>query len=465
MAIAFDPASFRDRHARVFRRDGRILRALSALGLRDWELLKASTFFQRHVDAGTLVRTRRAQDEAALLSELGAGWAAVVEHDAVPFISYPYEWTFGMLRAAALLHLELLGDALEEGLVLKDATAYNVQFVGTRPVFIDTASFTRLQPGEVWHGYRQFCQTFVYPLMLQAYKDVPYQPWLRGSLEGISARDMYAVLSVRDLVRPGVLPHVILHAKAQARFEDTSADVRTALKRAGFNRALIQSNVARLRRVIEQLEWSGRGSPWAGYAETHSYSDKDVEQKAAFVDSATRASAPRWVWDLGANTGRFARVAADHADHVLALDVDGPAVERMYRDLQSGPTNILPLVGSLTDPSPGVGWRNEERLPMLRRGKPDLTLCLALVHHVVIGAHIPLPDFVDWLSTLGADVVIEFVTKQDAMVRRLLANKDDHYTDYDQAAFEARLDRYFRILARLSIHEGTRVLYHGVRES
>ena len=465
MAIAFEPASFRDRHARIFRRDGRILRALSPLGLRDWELLTASTFFHRYLDAGSLVRTHRAEDESALLAELGDGWAAVIEHDAVPFISYPYEWTFGMLRAAALLHLDLLRDALDEGLILKDATAYNVQFVGTRPVFIDTASFTRLEPGEVWHGYRQFCQTFVYPLMLQAYKDVPFQPWLRGSLEGISAHDMQAVLSVRDLVRPGVFAHVALHARAQARFEDTSADVRSALKQAGFNPALIKSNVARLRRLIERLEWPGHRSHWAGYTETHSYSETDVEQKSMFVRDATRASAPRWVWDLGGNTGHFARIAAEHASHVLALDADGPAVERMYRDLRRGPANILPLVGSVTDPSPGLGWRGDERLPMVRRGTPDLTLCLALIHHIVIGAHIPVPEFVDWLAGLGGDVVIEFVTKQDAMVQRLLANKDDHYTDYEQGRFESRLGRYYTIVARLPIHGGTRVLYHGIRES
>jgi SAM-dependent methyltransferase len=459
----FERASFRDRKARVFRRDGRVLRALNEDGLGDWEMLAGSRFFQQRVEAGAIVRTRRAPDEVALLAELGGGWAAVVEHDPIPFISYPYEWTFGMLRDAALLHLDLLLDALDRSLILKDSSAYNVQFVGARPVFIDTASFTRLAPGDVWHGYRQFCQSFLFPLMLQAYKDVPFQPWIRGSLEGIDARDMHALLSARDLLRPGVLAHVALHAKAQRRFEGSSHDVRTELQHAGFSPSLIKANVVGLRRIIEGLTWSRRVSPWVRYVETSTYSGVDLDHKAAFVRESMKGSPPTWVWDLGANTGHFARIAAEHARHVLAVDTDALAVDRMYRDLRGDTTNILPIIGNVTDPSPGLGWRGAERLPLADRGRPDLTLCLALLHHVVIDGNVPLDDFVDWIAALGGDVVVEFVTKADPMARRLLRHKDDQYSDYDQTLFEARLGVHYEVAARQTLHGGTRVLYHGVR--
>jgi hypothetical protein len=464
MASAFEPASFRDRHARIFRRDGRILRALSAEGLRDWDALATSAFFGRRVEAGDLVRSHRPADEASLLGALGGPWAGIVEHEAVPFVSYPYEWTFGMLRDAALLHLDLMQDALDHGLILKDASAYNIQFAAARPVFIDTASFTRFEAGEVWHAYRQFCQMFLFPLLLQAYKDVPFQPWLRGSLEGIEARDMRALLSLRDLVRPGVMAHVALQAGAQARFEDSSRDVRSTLKHAGFDVNLIKANVRRLRRVIARLEWTRHTSTWSDYQGTNTYSAADAAEKSAFVRTATTTAPRQWVWDLGANTGHFARVAAEHAAQVLAVDADALAVERLYRSLRR-PANILPLIGSVTDPSPGLGWRGEERVPLARRGTPDLTLCLALIHHVVIAGNIPLAEFVDWIAGLGGDVVIEFVSKQDAMVRRLLLNKDDQYSDYEQAHFESTLATHFRIVARKPLQDGTRVLYHGVRRA
>ena len=161
--------------------------------------------------------------------------------------------------------------------------------------------------------------------------------------------------------------------------------------------------------------------------------------------------------------GRLPRLADQGRGHVLAVDTDALAVDRMYRDLRGDTTNILPIIGNVTDPSPGLGWRGAERLPLADRGRPDLTLCLALLHHVVIDGNVPLDDFVDWIAALGGDVVVEFVTKADPMARRLLRHKDDQYSDYDQTLFEARLGVHYEVAARQTLHDGTRVLYHGVR--
>jgi precorrin-6B methylase 2 len=368
-----------------------------------------------------------------------------------------------MLREAALLHLDLIREAIDEGLILKDATPYNVQFVGARAVFIDTASFTRLEPGEAWHGYRQFCRLFLYPLMLQAYKDAPFQPWLRGSLEGIEPRDMRALFGARDLMRSGVLAHVALQAGAEARLGSAKRSVRAELKQAGFSASLITANVLRLRRLIERLSWKRQTSMWSGYAERNTYSSDDAAAKDAFVRRAASARARRLIWDLGANTGRYSRAVAPYADYVVALDADTLAVERLRNELRDGPSNVLPLVGNLLDPSPGLGWGGDERVPLPRRGAPDLTLCLALVHHVVIGGNVPLPEFIDWLARLGGDLVIEFVSKEDAMVKALLLNKDDQYADYTRELFERSLRTHFDVAATEEIQQGGRVLYHAVR--
>lgn len=460
---AFEPGSFRDRHARIFRRGNRVLRALSPSARDDWKLLSATRLFAARTANGTIVNTRRAPDEAALLESTGNGWCAVVEHDRVPFISYPYEWTFGMLREAALLHLDLIREAIDEGLILKDATPYNVQFMNGRAVFIDTASFTRLEAGEPWHGYRQFCRLFLYPLMLQAYKDAAFQPWLRGSLEGIEPRDMRALFGTRDLLRRGVLTHVALQAGAEARLGSTTRNVRAELKQAGFSTALIVANVTRLRRLVEGLTWSRRTSTWSEYAVANTYSAEDAARKEAFVRRAAAARSHRLIWDLGANTGHYSRVVAPYAECVVALDADALAVERLRADLRDkGPSNILPLVGNVLDPSPGLGWRGDERVPLDRRGIPDLTLALALVHHVVIAGNVPLPEFIDWLARPRGDLVIEFVSKDDAMVRQLLLNKDDQYTDYTRDGFERALAVHFDVVATEEVQQGGRVLYHAI---
>ncbi|HEY8370222.1 MAG TPA: class I SAM-dependent methyltransferase [Thermodesulfobacteriota bacterium] len=458
MTVAFEPGSYRDRSSRVLVEGDRILRALGPEALADWEALEATAFFARAVREGRVVRTERMAGAAAGLPP--GDWRAVLRHEAVPFVSYPYEWSFGMLRDAALLHLDLLLEALDEGMTLKDASPYNVQWVGARPVFIDVGSFERLEPGDVWVGYRQFCEMFLYPLLVQALRDVPFQPWLRGRLDGIPAEVASRLLGGLDRLRPAVLLHVWLQARLQARFG--GAAVRDAIRSAEFSRAAIAANVRRLARTIRGLTWRRSRSTWSEYDRTHGYTEPDHARKAAFVSEAARARPRRLVWDLGCNTGRFARLAAETGAYVVAMDSDHLAVERLYQALRGeGHPRILPLVVDLIDASPGLGWRGLERKPLAARGRPDLVLCLALIHHVVLGGNVPLAEFVDWLADLGGDVVIEFVTRDDPMVGRLLMNKDDRYRDYDVEPFERALEARFAVEGREVLASGTRILYYG----
>ncbi len=465
-----EAGSFRDRNNQVFYRDGSVFRALSPTALAAWETLRATRFFTSFHTAGKIVQTERVHLPEMPSPEAGIPWAGCLKHETIPFISYPYEWPFGMLKDAALLHLELLQAALSESLTLKDASAYNVQWVGARPVFIDVTSFEPLAPGEPWIGYRQFCALFLYPLILEAYRGIPFRPWLRGSIDGISSADCARMMSARDLFRPGVLLHVALQNRLQGQYADTKKEMKADLRAAGFNRALIEANVQRLHRLITGLTWGDAGSAkseWSEYADHNSYDAADRQAKQRFVRTAVQ-SQERWrlVWDLGANTGDYSRIAAENANTVVAMDADALAIERLYRKLK-GEANrtILPLVMNVADPSPNLGWRGLERKGLVERGRPDLVLCLALIHHVVISANIPMRDFVAWLAGLGASLVIEFVTKDDPMTRTLLRNKVDQYPDYDLLCFEKTLADAFDIHRREALASGTRVLYFAQSKS
>ena len=454
-----EPGSFRDRHGRVFYRDGEVFRALSQKSLADFKQLSATRFYRDLVDEGALIASQLVDDPPP--PELNGTWAGVLKHERIPLVSYPYEWCFSMLRDAALLQLRLARAALAEEMIPKDATSYNVQWVGKRPVFIDTASLERLQPGQAWAGYRQFCQLFLYPLFLQAYKHVHFQPWLRGNLEGIEASQLGGLMSSRDLLRPGVFTHVYLQSKLQKHYGGSKDDVRGQIKQAGFSKELILANLAGLTRLVERLSWSETGSNWSGYAETHSYSESDEQAKQRFVRQALGRRKRRLVWDLGCNIGVFSRIASEAAQYVLALDADHLTVDRLYTRLKdSGPENILPLVANLADPAPNLGWRGQERQALLDRGRPDFVLVLALIHHLVIGANIPLRELVEWLAGLGAELVIEFVSKQDPMVQRLLSNKDDQYDDYERSHLESCLSQYFEVVDRHHLLSETRILYN-----
>ncbi len=455
-----ESGSFRDRHGRIFYSGGRIYRALSSKAWNDWQHLSSTHFFKEFTSRGLIVPTRAAPGLDP--QELGGNWAGVVEHERIPFVSYPYEWCFSMLQDAALLQLDLLLAALGEDMVLKDATSYNVQWVGTRPVFIDTASFEDYR-GEPWQGYRQFSQLFLYPLMLQSYKGLPFQPLLRGRIEGIPPADCNAIMSARDLFRSGVFSHVFLQSKSEKWSGSAKTDVRKSLRAAGFNKEVILANLRKIRKLIARLQWKPAGSTWSDYASDNTYSDSDGRRKRKFVQTVIEAHPRTLVWDLGCNTGVFSRIAATNSAYVVSIDADQLAVERLYLRLrQEKIRGILPLVNDLADASPGLGWKASERRSLTNRGRPDLILALALIHHVVISANIPLPDFVEWLAQHSRELVLEFVDKSDPMVETLLRNKDDQYTDYEKAFLEKNLKRFYRIESRQNLESGTRTLYYCV---
>ncbi len=441
-----DRGSFRDPGNRVFDAPDAVYRALSAEAAAEW----------RAVAATPLARDPRlaATEEVEPAPE---GWAAMLRHERVPFVSYPYEWPFSLLKRAALLQLDLLVDALGEGLILKDATPYNVQWDGARPVFIDVGSFERYRDGTAWEGYRQFCQLHLYPLFLAAWKDTPFQPWLRGRLDGIEPAQMRNLLSFRDRFRRGATTHVFLHARLERRYAHRAKEVKSELAKAGFRKELVVANARKLRRLVEGLDWTGSSAAWGDYAQTCTYDDADAARKAEFVRAAVASVAPRLVWDLGCNDGAYSKLAAELGAYVVATDADHHVVDRIAREERE---RILPLVVDLADPSPSLGWRGAERKSLPERGKPDLSLALALVHHLAITRNIPLAELVDWLAGLEGALVIEFVDREDEMTQRLLAAKRDGlHADYDRATFERLFRARFEIDRSEELAGGRRILY------
>jgi SAM-dependent methyltransferase len=436
--------------------DGTVVRALTAEALEEFRDVAATGFFARALAAGRIVGTELLERTAGL-----DGYAGALRHERVPFVSYPYEWSFSMLREAAALQLELLLDALGEDVTLKDGSSYNVQWQGAQPVFVDVGSLEPLRPGEAWAGYRQFCMLNLYPLLLQAYRGVPFNAWLRGSLEGIAPAEMRSLLSLRDLLRPGVITHVRLLSSLERRLGSSERNVRTELREAGFGKELIRSNARRLLRLVRRLEPRPPTSDWTRYGPTTTYEEADAERKAAFVETAAASARHRLAWDLGAGHGRYTRIAARHADYTVALDADPAVVDLLFRSLAAeGERSILPLVGNVADPAPALGWRGRERTPLEERGRPDLVLCLALVHHLALSASVPLAELVAWLRGLGGTVVVEFVSPQDPMAKRLLERKRAGlHPDYERGTFERLLGEAFAIERTEELASGARVLY------
>lgn len=452
-------SSFRDPAGFLFRHQGTLLRQVNPEYAADYDRLMGGGLYDALTAGGMLVRHR---EVAPPFSPLGAGEAyRVLEPEPVPFVSYPYEWCFGQLREAALLTLRIQDAALDHGMTLKDASAFNVQFNGAAPVLIDTLSFEAYRPGEPWIAYRQFCQHFLAPLLLMSGVDVRLAGLWRAHLDGVPLDLASRLLPRGSWLRPGVALHVHLHARSLARHADTS--LRAGTRAPAVSLTALRGLVDSLRSTITGLGWRPGGTEWADYVETRRYSAQAVDSKAALVRDylGSLSPAPRTVWDLGANTGEFSRIAAQAAGaHVVAFDVDPAAVERNFQAARAeGGSSILPLVLDLANPTPALGWAGEEREAWLGRGPADVVMALALVHHLAIGNNVPLQSVARLLARAGRTLVIEFVPKDDEQVQRLLRSRRDVFPDYTREGFEAAFATAFRVARSDAIEGSGRRMY------
>lgn len=453
-------SSFRDPSGFVYRRDGVLYRQVNSVYREHYECLMQSGLYQQLVELRMLIP----HEKAAADQTQDAIACAVIRPREVPFVSYPYEWCFSQLKDAALLTLDIQDRAIEHGMTLKDASAYNVQFVDGRPQLIDTLSFEIREVGAPWPAYRQFCQHFLAPLALMSYRDVRLAGLLRVQIDGVPLDLAAKLLPCRSRIRFGVLAHLHLHAKSQGRFADKSVD----LTKRRVSNAGLSGLVDNLRSTIKGLRCNPSSTQWEDYYEDTNYSSAAVEHKQRVVGEYLGRLKCGVVWDMGANTGVFSRIAADKGAFVVAFDVDHGAVERNYRDCKAHDrANVLPLVMDLTNPSPGIGWANEERSGLLDRRGADTMLALALVHHLAIANNVPLPMIAAQFARMAPRLIVEFVPKTDSQVRRMLATRRDIFADYHADAFESAFKEHFTIVDARPVVESERVLYlmesHGNR--
>ena len=457
MQAARDGGSFRDPAGHVYEVGDRIYRSVHARALDDYTFLRDSGFLARAIEQGWIVGSRETRDGPA-----DANGALVLEHERIPFVSYPYEWSFPTLKAAALFHLDLQLAALDAGVALSDASAYNVQFVGVRPKFIDVLSLRRYRDGEFWLGHRQFCEQFLNPLLLRSELGIPFNPWYRGSLEGIPTADVARLLPKRKLLSWNILSHVFLQAKMQreahggARTERAQGAMARRLPLAGLRGMLGQ-----LRRWIARLAPADTGpTVWGSYADANTYAGEEATAKRDFVAAFAREVKPRLLWDLGCNTGAYSAAALGAgAQYVVGFDFDHGALERAYARAEAEKLDFLPLFLDAANPSPFQGWRGLERKSLQARASADAIVALAFEHHLAIGRNVPLPQVVSWLCELAPRGVIEFVRKEDPTIQQMLALREDIFPDYTQEAFEQLLRTNARIVRSQQVSSAGRTLY------
>lgn len=384
----------------------------------------------------------------------------VIRPEEIPFISYPYEWSFTMLKEAALLTLRIQKEALELGMTLKDATPFNVQFRGGKPIFIDTLSFETYEEGKPWIAYKQFVEQFLSPLALMALVDIRLGGLSEIFLDGVPVDVAAKLLPFKSRFNLNLLFHIHAHASSKRKHSDTK--LSESQKNKQFKKISLLGLIDNLESSVRSLEFSPKGTQWEDYYEKdrNNYNSGALKHKGELVKSYLNSVKPRTVWDLGANTGHFSKIAADTGAFTIAFDNDYGAIEKGSRELlKSERKNMLTLYFDVLNPTPPLGWENAERQSILERGPADSVLALALIHHLAITHNVPLSYLASFFAQTGKYLIIEFVPKEDSQVQKLLANREDIFLSYDKKGFEEAFGHLFTIKRQENIKGSKRTLY------
>ena len=467
-----DKASFRDPSGYVYHTEEGVFRKINIRYKTHYDLLISSGLYQQLVDNEWLVQ----HEEINHKNDFTESFYKVIKPELIPFISYPYEWCFSQLKDAAILTLEIQKTALKFNMSLKDASAYNIQFLRGKPVLIDTLSFEKYNENQPWQAYKQFCEFFLGPLSLMSFVDHRTVLLLKNFINGIPLDLISNLLPFYAKLKIGIYLHLILHSKYNNRYTfDKKND--HFIKSGSLSKKSLIHLIENLLNTVKDLQLCKYKTEWFEYYEIGVANDDYLVHKETIISDFVRFVNPSFVYDIGANDGKFSRLEALRNSNVISIDSDWRCVEENYNCAKkSGLKNLLSLFIDVTNPSPGLGWSNNERKSFFNCNEQlfsftntrvlitdstvcHLTLALALIHHLVITNNIPLEKISEFFALNTDWLIIEFVPKEDEKVKFLLRNREDIFFEYSDIGFEFAFRKHFTILNCIKVNGTSRSMY------
>ena len=456
--MIFDEGSFRDPAGQVFYHSNKVYRIVKQTGKKRIDFLNSKDLINKSSKNNFLIESRLLNGQE--IKDLGFKNEEIIfEHKKIPYVSYPYEWSFSQLKAAALHHLDFNLFLLDQGATLIDASAYNIQFIGSKPIFIDLLSIKEYIEGEYWYGHKQFCENFLNPLILTSKKGVQFNNWFKGNLEGIPTNDLNNLLNFLDKFSYNIFVHVYLLNKFENKYKDQNKEVKINLKRK-FPKNNFISMLKQLRSFIKNLKPKKIKTVWENYSVANTYEKSEENEKVKIVKKFINENKFNKIIDLGCNDGFYSKIAVnENTNFVVGFDYDPISIDRAFNDLKKNQTNFLPLIFDATNPSSNIGWNESERKSFNNRADFDALLALAFEHHLVIAKNIPLLDAINWLISLAPKGLIEFVPKNDETIQKMIKFKGDIFPDYNENNFKNCIEKKAKILSITQITSSGRKIY------
>ena len=441
-------SSFRDPSGYIYYENNKVIRKINPIYFKEYNHLIDSGLYNELVDNNLIVKHKEIKNNNEEI---------LLEVDKIPYISYPYEWTFEELKEAALLTLKINKIALKYGMILKDATSYNIQFIGCKPIFIDTLSFMFYKENSPWGAYGQFTRHFIAPLVLMKYVDVRMNTLMKNYIDGIPLDLCTNILKNRG----GMISKI--HIKLQNNsINKHNRDGRKEIIKINISKKSILNMIDMISNQINNLKLKRHTTEWMNYYNMSNYNEIAFASKEKIIKNfckKIKLSDNNISFDLGSNDGRFSKIIEKELNtYVVSFDIDNNAVEYNYLNNKDNEM-ILPLIMDFTNPSSGIGFSNNERKNFMERGNANLTLVLAFIHHLVISNNLSFDMIGNFLSKITKYLIIEFVPKEDSQVQLLLKTRNDIFDFYNINNFKKDFSNYFNIISEEEIDNSKRILF------
>ncbi len=458
MIFSKDHGSFRDPSGFIFEHDKRIIRIIKKFGKKNYEYINSKNIIEESINNNFLIKTKDVTSEFEKL--VNDDNCFFLEHEKIDYISYPYEWGFFQLKDAAIHHLNFQLFLLEKNFILKDSSAFNIQFINNKPIFIDALSIEKYNEGEYWKGHSQFLQQFLNPLLLKSLKGIDFNNWFKGNLNGLKTSELNSLLSFKDKLSLNVFFSVFLLAKLENKNKlDPSKAIKKIKNQKQLSKKSFRMILIQLKNWIKKLKPKVNKSDWDTYSFSNTYQSKEEEHKLKLVNNFSNTIKPKILADIGCNDGIYSIESIKAgAKQVIGFDVDLNSINKAYLKSVKENYNFLPLYFDAMNPSSKCGWNELERKSFNDRIKFDGFIALAFIHHLIIGNNVPMEDALSWTTNIAPQGLIEYVDKEDQTVQTMIALKGDIFPDYNNANFEKSLNKFGRIVKKTTITK-TRILY------
>ena len=455
--INIEPGSFRDPAGNIFYHNDKVYRILNDEGLKRYKFLKKNGLLKELISKNLIIRTDQIVSQKLNLKELKD--KCILEHDKIDYISYPYEWSFQQLKDAAIHHLDLHLYLLNNNTTLIDASAYNIQFIGHKPIFIDILSIKEYEDGEYWKAHKQFCENFLNPLILKSKRNINFNNWFKGNLEGISTKDLNSTLSINDKISYYIFVHVVLLNYLENKAINTEINISKVNKKK-FPKNSYISILKNTRNLINNLKIKKEKTIWGDYSTNNTYKIEEEINKKKIVEQFSKKFKFKIIADLGCNDGVYSQIClANGCKNVIGFDYDLNSINKAFIYSKEKNLNFLPLYFDAFNPSPDHGWLQTERKGFMKRANFSGMLALAFEHHLAIAKNVPLEQVIKFLTNVAPRGLIEFVPKNDYTIKKMISIKGDIFKDYNEVNFKKILSRTSKIISEKIVSNSGRKIF------